>query len=361
MKRLLSTGILFLVAMVVSVQLVGMPSVKLALGEAEVLADFVSPVPEEAVTPEGIALDRKGNIYVGLRTTDGNSYIRNEIIKIPPRGPESVLTDLGSSNLGGVAGLITDPQGNVYAAFTSADDNHGVWKIRPNGTKEKLEGSGQILNPNALTFDKQGDLYVTDSDFESQGEVGVWKYDRKDRYFVPWCTDPLVLKNPLNPTPAPGANGIAFDPPNHIYVANTQRGLIVHVPVMNDGSAGIATSIANPSMFLIFPDGLSLDAHGNVYAAIPFVTLTVFPLPPLAAVVRIIPETGEVIPVLDPFGFPDHEYFDFPTSLAFGTGPLDKKSVFVVNMGGQFFAGFPPGSGPKLTQVGVGIPGSTGQ
>ena len=133
---------------------------------------------------------------------------------------------------------------------------------------------------------------------------------------------------------------------------------------MRDGSAGEVTLLAaGPPV--INPDGMGVDAHGNVYVAIPAST---FPdwfwdlfggKPPIGPVVRIIPETGQTELVLD-IDFPSIDYFDFPTCLAFGKGPWHHKSVFVVSMGAANF-GMPFGTVSTLTQVGVGIPGQTGQ
>jgi hypothetical protein len=62
-----------------------------------------------------------------------------------------------------------------------------------------------------------------------------------------------------------------------------------------------------------------------------------------------------VEPMID-VTFSDDDFFDFPTSLAFGTGAWDKKSVYVVGIGAPHY-GFPFGSDPKLTRVKVGVPG----
>lgn len=144
--------------------------------------------------------------------------------------------------------------------------------------------------------------------------------------------------------PAGGANGIVFDPPNHIYVSNTQRSLLAHVEVLKDGSAGPVSQVA-AGWPLLNPDGLTIDAHGNVYAVIPISTfpqwlVDFYELPPLSPVVRIIPETSEMQPVLD-YGFPDWEYFDVPSGLAFGKGPRHHKSVYVVQIGAINIFGYP--------------------
>lgn len=367
MKRIMTIGGLVLAVVLASAQLWAAPHLKLAPGEAEVLYDFEDPDPGEYASPEGIAFDRNGNLFVSLRTNSVSGFIGNRVIKITPWEEMSVLADLGSAASGGgaAAGLTTDPKGNVYVAFASGNEDHGVWKICPDGQKERLAGSDKILVPNSLTFDKKGNLYVTDYDpsgvgAPGVGATGVWRYGKKDRVFTPWASDPLLLTGGTDPlgNPMGGANGIVFDPPNHLYVANTQRSLIAHVPIMKNGSAGTAT-VASAG-FLPNPDGLAIDTQGNVYTVLPIASLPqwffdMFGLPPVSPVVRIIPETGEVQPILGE-EFPNGDFFDFPTSLAFGKGPWDHKSVYVVGIGAANY-GMPPGSGPKLTQVGIGIPG----
>ena len=137
---------------------------QLAVGEAAVIFPFEGDSPLVA-SPEGIACDRRGNLFVSLRTSDGSSYVRNGIVKITPSGESSTLADLGPAEPGcnGVLGLTTDPIGNVYAAFMACNDSHGVWKIYRDGQIEHLSGSENINLPNALTFDERGNLYVTDS------------------------------------------------------------------------------------------------------------------------------------------------------------------------------------------------------
>lgn len=364
MKHVTITGAVLLGVALALLKLQAESCLKLPAGEAEVLYTFEDPNPALSASPEGITFDQTGNMYITLRTYGSAGIITNEILKISATGEESILADLGPAVPGafGALGLVTDPTGNVYVAMASFNENHGVWKIYPDGSAEHMAGSENIYFPDGLAMDVQGNLYATDADPTPFGNGGVWKYDPKEGNFSLWLNHPLLVPAGTDPdgNPAVGANGIAFDPPNHLYVANTQQSLLAHIEVMQDGSPG-AVSVVAYGPPLLNPDGLALDTEGNVYATIPISTFPpevaeYYGLPPLSPVVRIIPATGEMEPVLDPVGFPDLEFFDFPTSLAFGKGPRDHKSVFVVSMGAANY-GLPFGTVPTLTQVGVGMPG----
>jgi sugar lactone lactonase YvrE len=358
MKRItIIGGIITAMAMMSSPVFAGVDH-RLAEGEAVVLYDFIDPV-DALASPEGIIFDRMGNMYISLRTKSGTDYIGNEILKIDKKGEVSVLADFGALG-GGIRGLASDPKGNVYVAVPSEDSMHGIWKVYPDGSKERLAGSHQIIEPNALIFDKQGNLYATDSSAVGSSDPAVWRYGKKEQVFEPWASHPLLKINPGSPAGV-GANGIAFVPPNNLYVANTSEDRLVHITVLKDGSAGDVSVVA-AGWPMFSPDGLAVDASGNVYTVSPMSTFpTWFGLPPLTPVMRIVPSTGEIQPVV-PLGdwtLPDNphgDYFDMPSSLAFGTGSWDHKSLYVVGIQMASF-GLPPGTGAKLTQVGVGIPG----
>lgn len=332
-----------------------------APGEASIVYSF--PVNGSAPVPEGIAFDRRGNMYVSNRSGSGGEYTHNTIEKITSDGSHSVLVDLGSSCPGthGLLGLTTDPIGNVYAAFDSCTPNHGVVKVSRTGHVTHLAGSEAMIVPNSLTFDSRGNLYVTDS-FGS----AVYRYDKRASSFAPWVIHEYLA--PGGPPIPYGANGIAFKAPNDLYVANTTGGFVVHIPILPDGAAGIPGQIlpTGPLFWMfLFPDGLTIDTDGMLYAALPPAGTPPPPgVPdpgiPLSPVVKMDPSTGLVTPVVEPFlaGFPGSEKFDTATSLAFGNGPFDRKSVFVIS--GDMFR-TPIGSGPVVTQVRIGVPGMMGQ
>ena len=109
--------------------------------------------------PQGLAIDQRGNIYVGVPTTV-------EVKKVTPGGEVSTFAQLPS--VGGdefLTGLALGPFGNLYVAISSfSPDTHGVWRVSQDGIEVKrfaaLDTGGL---PNGLAFDRGGNLYVSDS------------------------------------------------------------------------------------------------------------------------------------------------------------------------------------------------------
>jgi sugar lactone lactonase YvrE len=302
----------------------------LARGQTE----MVLPLRPLVDVVEGIAVDHHGNVYVSNSRLE-NDHRVSEILKVAPGGTVSVLATLDPHN-GGVAGLVVNSRGEVFATLISGDDRtQGIWRIGPDGSTSRLRGSAQMTAPNALTFDSQGNLYATDSITGS-----VWRFPRGGRGAL-WLRDELLAGFPEGPI---GANGIAFVPPACLYVANTNFGWIVRIPIEPDGRAGRARVIAMGFELLIV-DGLAADAHGGLHAAIVGASIT-----GSAPLVDVDPRTGAITPSTD-----NRSQFDFPTSLAFGAGPLDHKSVYVVNSG--FFPEDRPEAAPGIVRVGIGVPG----
>ena len=275
------------------------------------------------------------------------------------------LVDLGpAQTIGlGAVGLATDLDGNVYVAFIAGNEKTGVYRIQPDGLSERLPGSERINVPNSLIFDDKGNLYVTDCYPTGPTDPGiVWRL-APGGVFEPWAMSELLapdpVENPISPPPpadpyaAPGANGIAFAPPNHLYVANSEKCLILEIPILPDGDAGDIRVVAGsyppqgPPGLLFAPDGLAMGADGYVYTVLPPAGFT-GPDLPLSPVIRIDPATGAIEPVLEPIVSPS-PLFDFPTSLAFEPGSGD---LYVVGIGARMFG--MEGSGPKVTRVGVG-------
>ena len=127
-----------------------------------------------------------------------------------------------------------------------------------------------------------------------------------------------------------------------VFVANTERGQLVRVPINPDGSAGIPeVLVANPDQSdpatLFGADGIALDVHGDIYVVnAGSSALLRFPADGDG------PGDVEIITTAGLFG---------PASLAFGSGKGERQSVFIVNF--DFFTQTNPG----LVKVDVGVPG----
>jgi sugar lactone lactonase YvrE len=336
---------------------VALPAVPVgAAGHVEVIHEFdSSPFDGCGFTagdecPEGVAVDKRGNVYVSLDSP------RGEIRKFTPSGEMSTLVDFGNP---GALGLAVDARSNVYAA-RPIDPFTGVYKVDPTGNAERLPGTEAIVLPNALAFDKRGNLYVTETfslDPETLepyefcpgpgfGDGAIWRIPKRGEAEL-WLRHESLTGLCLEEVPLPfpiGANGIAY---RHgaIYVANTEKATIVRIPIEKGGSAGtpevVATVTGGDQTFgPASLDGIALDVHGNIYAAVIN----------QSRIVRI-GHDGNVTDVAT-----SADGLDFPASLAFGTGKGARKSIFVTN----YAIGPPPiftGVGPQLIKIDVGVPG----
>ncbi|HYN02979.1 MAG TPA: hypothetical protein VE359_11075 [Vicinamibacteria bacterium] len=328
-----------------------------------------------ALTPgsqqaEGVAVDKVGNVYVSVR--EGG---RGKILRFSPTGQGSLFVDLGPGDVGGLA---VDAPGNVYAATPT-----GVFRVSRRGKAVRLRGTEQIVGANALAFDPRGNLYVTESSSlraplicppqSSLGQGGVWRITPRGDVDL-WLESELlsgtctVLGVPV------GANGIVYlhssgrrGPTSSsqcaghrgaLYIANTEKGLILRVPILPDGSPGLldtwVSQIEEPYPLFGYlptaPDGLSVDVHGNIYAA----------LVACAAVVRFdaVDRSQETIArynLFDPNRADDPLFalLDTPASLAFGTGKGGRTTLFVTNLGW----GIAQAPRPGLTKIEAGVPG----
>ena len=308
---------------------------------------FPEFVPMDA-GPEGVVVDNVGNVYV---TVGQPSAV--EVRKFTPTGDESLLASLPGS---ATAGMAIAPDGKtLYAAVGFV----GVFEIDLDGQYELVPGSDEIVLPNSMAFDKQGNLYITET-FSFDVDDGVAYYPNCDGpVFDGWFgrggiwvvpdggAAELLLRDDLltglclpNPIPYPiGANGIAYDH-GDLVVVNTEQALVLEIPVQDVTTLGAPTVVTQVDELGPFGpwllDGLALDVRGDAHVA----AITG------QAIVHVDRDTGVYETTVSGL-------LDFPASVAFGTGKGERQHVFVTNLA----LGGPGGAGPGIAKIVIGTPG----
>lgn len=265
--------------------------------------------PAKGEWPTGMAADERGNLYVALV---GLGQIR----RLAPDGSATVFATLpapGRQTSASTLGLAFDAAGHLYVTRSSTDAAiHGVWRISPDGKAIDRFAALPPGFPNALTFDKSGALYVSDS---AHGQMRIWRIDPAGRATL-WKND--GRRDGLEPTSASGAafgsTGIAFDQSGkNLYVAGTDQGRILRIPLNADGTAG-ESAIFVESEQLVGADGIAFDTDHGLYVAVN-----------RADRIARISSQGCIDVIAE--GKP----LQYPASIAFGSGK-DQGILFVANL-----------------------------
>lgn len=310
----------------------GLAALMLVMAAPAVTAGHVGTLvafdPAAFEFPEGIAADKTGNLYVSMPLLD-------QIRRIDQDGAQSVYAQLPSG--AAPAGLKLNADGTLYVAaggFNLATGltepaTRGVYRVAWDGSAERLAGTGAILFPNDLTFDKRGNIYVTDTAGGKVYRVGT------DGSVELWAEGPLLEGTGALGFGFPiGANGIAFRH-NELVVANPEKGLLASIPIEPDGAAGELGVVAE-SAALLGADGIAFDVHGDIYVGVNVQST-------LVAI-----RTDGSIDTLATAA----EGLNQPSTVAFGTGMGDRQTLFLVNL-----SIFVPAPTPGVLEVAAGVPG----
>jgi sugar lactone lactonase YvrE len=292
--------------------------------------------------PEGIAIDKPGNIYVSV----GYPFFFpveesfGQIWKIGPDGQKTVLHEFPGGP--GAAGLAVSPSAELYFAYPNPADpaTNGVYRLTEGHEPQRFPGSENIGLANGLALSKAGDLFASDSVLGA-----VWRMPKDGDEAQMWLQHEWLTGCDAEDYLV-GANGVAFWR-NSLYVASTSRGMLLRVPILQDGGAGEPEIVAgdvdcdmeNDELYAM--DGIALDVHGNVFALLVLQN----------KLVRIDPQDGSHTVLLT-----GEDGLYNPASIAFGTGEGERQRVFLSNF--ALLPPEPPASlGPGVLSYDVGVPG----
>lgn len=237
-------------------------------------------------SPTGVVVNKAGNLFV---LDSGNQLIR----EVTPAG--AVTTLAGTVGRNGIAdgtgigagfnspqGPAVDSSGNLYVAdFNSAT----IRKITPAGVVTTLAGgaltpgatdgtgtAARFSKPSSVAVDASGNVFVADSGNNTIRKITsagvVTTFAGKAR--VQGSLDAAVGTDALFNYP----RSVVIDSAGNLYVADTNNNSIRKIT-----SAGVVSTVAGKAgtfgsadgekadARFNFPNGLSLDAGGNIYVA----------------------------------------------------------------------------------------------
>lgn len=246
--------------------------------------DTFAVLPEGVKFPEGITANPKsGDIYVG--TFEGGA--QNKLLRYNRHGHLVASREFGPAPLLGLAfdrdykqvyvTVVADFVDNtgsriqrIAANFDSATPIENVATIaaigapiqrtvgNPDGSADTIQfGSGARV-PNAMVFDNNGNLYISDS---FQG--AIFKISNPAGC-DPGCVVNVVSHDPLLATagfPPFGANGLALSQDqNTLFIANTGDDRVLRLNLTSKAVDIFSESINGA-------DGLAIDRRGRVWVA----------------------------------------------------------------------------------------------
>jgi sugar lactone lactonase YvrE len=264
-------------------------------------------LPAGNANPEGLTVDAHGNLYATtFAPTAPAGQLGRLFVFDPHGGLLRQLSIAGSSSA--LLWLGFHPQTGALLVIDFGHAN--VLKVDPNNGNSSVFAT--VTGPaglNALTFDQQGNVYISDS---FQGII--WKTGAGGGPAVAWVTSPLLTTTGV---PGFGANGVGFNKAfSSLFVANTGNDTIVQIPV-SGGTPGTPSVLTNS---INGADGLILDNDDNIWVAAN-----------QADEIVVIDKTGKVIAKLGDFdGIDKH---GAPIGLLFPASPVQFGGwLYVTNL-----------------------------
>jgi len=238
-------------------------------------------LPDGVRLPEGITANpANGDIYVG--TFDGGG--RNKLLRYSRQGKLLASRDFGPTPLLGLefdrahrkvyianVGDFAGDQSKIQRIAANFDAGSAIEEVavipgigapgtrivpNPDGSQDTISfGSGARV-PNALAFDKAGNLYISDS---FQG--AIFRIVNPDGCATPcpvqtWIHDPLLATAGFPPF---GANGLVFNADESaLFIANTGDDRVLKINPSSGEVSVFAESINGA-------DGLVFDRQGRLW------------------------------------------------------------------------------------------------
>ncbi len=190
--------------------------------------------------PECLAFDQNGGLWAGGEA--------GQVYRISPEGKVEQIITLGSFN----AGLAFSPADELFVCNPAT----GIVRVQPNGKFETFAshaGDHKLVCSNFGVFDADGNYYVTDSGQWKKGNGCLCRFTKGGHG--------KVIAGPFG-----YANGLALSADEKLlYMVESDTNRVYRFRLHEDGTA--ADKHIHSEEVGRMPDGLALDAQGNLYAS----------------------------------------------------------------------------------------------
>jgi gluconolactonase len=189
--------------------------------------------------PEGLSFDADGDLWAGGEL--------GQVYRISPKGKVRTVTTLGGFNLG----LTFSAKQDLFVCNPKLGAL--IQLDRSGKTIRSWERAGQyrLRNPNFSVFDREGNIYFSDSGAFNQNDGFLFVLRPHGK--IEQLLDHLAFPNGLS---------LSADEKT-LYVVQSTKDNVLAVPILKSGSIGkprvYASGLHN------VPDGAALDAQGNLY------------------------------------------------------------------------------------------------
>ena len=216
-------------------------------------------LPAGEAYPEGICVDRQGNVYVVTVGANKPGTSGGTLLVFDRDGKH-----LRTVTIAGSTPWLLDLNFHPHTGQLLVIDYKGAKVLSVNPTTGAssvfMTVTGEDPGLDGLTFDAAGNVYVTDA---HQGLI--WKVGKDGGAGTVWVKSPLL--KPTRLPPPIGANGLAFNKKQTaLFVPNTAQDTIVKIPV-----SGSPLVPGTPEVFVNRagggPDGIIIDEHDNLWIA----------------------------------------------------------------------------------------------
>ncbi len=233
-------------------------------------------------TPEGLAIDSKGNLYATL-------VHLGEVVMLKEDGSYDHVAWVPSkeeSGKGRLLGLDSDKDDNLYVAYeahskydaTDLDDpfhaacrdatvtGSGLYRVDARTravTALATRADGwPFCFPDDVSLDGQGNVYMTDLTYS-----GIWRISLDGKKVELWSAHRLLnwSSTPYSGYPL-GVNDLVVDKrEKRIFAVTDGDTRLLSIRIMEDGKAGEPEEIGLPGYAML--DGIELDAAGDIYVS----------------------------------------------------------------------------------------------